>query len=166
MNMEVKSIITKAVPMFFLMLSANGQTPPPTGSVFKKIECNDSLWNRVYHSYRLEIIEKCKLVTGVVMEARFEADGDAHLLIKVDKGQEYLLNDMNYEKQKGLLVAEPVCATMIDNKNPEVECDGYVNDVYLPSVGEHIEIIGSFVLDTKHSWNEIHPVTSITPLSN
>src|SRR6185369_6318542 len=70
----------------------------------KEIDCDDSLWNRVYHSYRLEVIEKCKTVKGTIVEARFEADGDAHLLVKLDKGQESLLNAMNYEKQKGLLV--------------------------------------------------------------
>ncbi len=130
------------------------------------IQCDDSLWNRVYHSYRLQVLEKCKRVSGTVMKAKFEADGDAHLLIKVDSGQENLLNDMNYEKQQGYLVVEPVCATLIDEKNPEKECDGYINKVYLPQMGEHVEIIGTFVLDTKHSWNEIHPVTSITILKN
>ncbi len=122
-----------------------------TNTVEKKIQCDDSLWNRIYHSYRLEVIEKCKRVTGVVIDAKFEADGDA---------------TMNYEKQNGLLVVEVVCATLIDGKNAEKECNNYVNNVYLPRIGEHIEIIGSFVLDTKHSWNEIHPVTSIVSLKN
>jgi hypothetical protein len=144
----------------FFSLCSFGQT----NTTGKTIQCDDSLWNHIYKSYRLEIIEKCK--RGTVVEARFEADGDAHILLKVDKGQEYLLNDMNYEKQRGLLVIEPVCATLIDNKNPEVECEGFVNNVYLPRVDEHVEIIGSFVLDTKHSWNEIHPVTSIKPSKN
>lgn len=142
------------IGILFLSLNIYGQSGI-------KIQCDDSLWNQVYHSYRLKILEKCKLVTGIVVGARFEADGDAHILIKLDTLQENLLYPMNYEKQGGNLVAEPVCATLINEKNPKTECDGYVNNVYLPQLGEHVEIIGTYVLDTKHSWSEIHPVTSI-----
>lgn len=132
----------------------------------EKIQCDDSLWNRVYHSYRLQVIEKCKSITGIVAEAKFETDGDAHISIQLDSGQEYLLYPMNYEKQHGYLIVEPVCATLIDGKPAEEECIGYINKVYLPQIGEHVRVTGSYVLDTKHSWTEIHPVTSITPLKN
>jgi hypothetical protein len=159
-----KSIIQKSIIICFGICSFNSVYGQNSNAA--NIQCDDSLWNRVYHSYRLVVLEKCKRVTGLVVGAKFEADGDAHLQIKVDSGQENLLNAMNYEKQNGYLVVEPVCATLIDGKNPKSECDGYVNKVYLPQMGEHVEIIGSLVLDTKHSWNEIHPATSITPLKN
>jgi hypothetical protein len=150
------------IGLMFLMNSIFGQTNPKQ----KIFHCDDSLLNRVYHLYRLQVLEKCKRVTGVVAAAKFEPDGDAHLSIKLDSGQENLLYPMNFEKQHGYLIVEPVCATLIDGKDAEQECQGYVNKVYLPQIGDHVEIIGTYVLDTKHSWAEIHPVTSITPLIN
>ena len=130
------------------------------------IDCDDSLWNHVYHSYRLEVIEKCKRVTGTIIATRFEADVDVHILLKLDKGQENLLNEMNYESQDSCLVVEPICCSVVTQTSAKGICTGYVNDVYLPKVGEHVEVIGTFVLDTKHSWNEIHPVTRIAPMKN
>ncbi len=132
-------------------------------STLKIIQCNDSLWSHVYNPYRLEILQNCMEVTGIVFDAHFESDGDAHILIKLDVGQENLLYPMNYEKLGGYLVVEPICATLINGQNPKIECEGYTNNIYLPNIGEHVKVKGSYVFDTKHSWSEIHPVTSIEP---
>lgn len=37
---------------------------------------------------RLQILEKCKKVTGLVIETRFETNRNAHILIRLDKDQE------------------------------------------------------------------------------
>jgi hypothetical protein len=140
--------------------AAQGDTTPT------KIQCDDSLWNYVYKSYRLHVLEKCKRATGTVKAVSVEDDGDAHLLMKLDSGQEHLLNHFNYERQKGYLVVEVICVYKFGGKHPKIECDGQVNKIYIPAIGERVEVIGTFVLDTKHSWNEIHPVTSIKILKN
>jgi hypothetical protein len=41
-------------------------------------------------------------------------------------------------------------------------CNNFTNSVTIPSVGSHVQIVGSYVRDTNHAqWMEIHPVTSI-----
>jgi hypothetical protein len=74
---------------------------------------------------------KCKKVTGLVIETRFETNRNAHILIRLDKDQEKSLYPLDYEKQNGYLVVEPVCSTLIDGKNPENECNGFINNIYL-----------------------------------
>ena len=127
-----------------------------------EISCDDSLWNHVYMKYRLSIIEPCKKVTGVIVNTKKSKDGDVHILLNLDKGQEKLLNEYNIKKQEGCLAIEPVCVTKVYRFFVGKVCDGYINNVYLPLVGDHVEVIGSFVKDVQHGWNEIHPVTKIT----
>ena len=38
--------------------------------------CDPTLWNYVYHRQRLEILEECKTVEGVIDKVLNEADGD------------------------------------------------------------------------------------------
>ena len=41
-------------------------------------------------------------------------------------------------------------------------CQGYTNQIPVPSEGQHITITGPYVLDTDHyDWAEIHPVYSL-----
>lgn len=71
--------------------------------------CNDELWKHIYHSYRLKIISQCIKVTGTIEVIRIEKDGDDHILLRLDAGQENLINQKNISQQKGDLVLEPVC---------------------------------------------------------
>jgi hypothetical protein len=127
------------------------------------ISCDSSLWQHVYKAYRLEVIEECKTVTGTINLIRKEKDGDLHIQLKLDKGQGYLLNKKNKTRQKGCLVLEPVCIGKVTQQSALGYCDDYVNKVYIPEVGEHVRVTGSYVLDTEagHGWREIHPVTKI-----
>jgi hypothetical protein len=127
-----------------------------------QVTCDDTLWNHVYHSYRLQVIEKCKTVTGIILKVKQEKDGDSHILLELDPGQENLLNNKNYKKQKGCLVLEPVCISQATQEDSRSSCTGYINNVYIPQIGEHVQVTGSWVTDTHHGWNEIHPVTKIT----
>ena len=61
----------------------------------ENIPCDASLWQHVYHSYRLEVKEECKVVTGTIDFLRKEADGDYHIRLKLDSGQNNLLNEKN-----------------------------------------------------------------------
>jgi len=166
--MQMMKFRTLAIILLFLFIALfmTKCTSVHSYKTDTEIQCDESLLNRVYKLYRLQVIEKCKQVTGPVAAVRFEEDGDYHILLKLDSGQENLLNTFNYERQNGCLVVETVCAFLVNGKNPKAECDNYVNKVYLPSVGERVEVIGTYVVDTKHSWTEIHPATSITLLKN
>lgn len=52
----------------------------------------------------------CKTVTGVIEESSADEDGDQHMLLKLDAGQEELLTKKNTKKKQGDLVIEAVCA--------------------------------------------------------
>lgn len=127
--------------------------------------CDATLWNHIYNPTRLQVIKSCITVTGTVEVIRHEADGDQHVLIRLDPQFSNLVNSINISKQHGDLVIEPVC-----NSSPSQQdtidqgvCDGFNQDFNL-TIGEHISILGAYVLDTQHGWNELHPVTSITKL--
>ena len=124
-------------------------------------DCNQVLWKHVYDPDRLEVLDKCKTVTGVIEESNADPDGDQHMLLKLDKGQKDFLTKKNKSKKDGDLVVEVVCVNNISRKRAMGACTGYANNVMLPKIGEHVRVTGSFVLDTHNGWNEIHPVSKI-----
>ncbi|MFI5196822.1 MAG: T9SS type A sorting domain-containing protein, partial [Chitinophagales bacterium] len=124
-------------------------------------QCNASLWSHVYNSYRLQVNNSCMTVTGTVYSLIYEADGDIHIRLTVDSPYTNMLNSVNYSGQYGKLVCEPVCATTVTQADAVSSCAGFTNTVFIPAVGEHVHVTGSYVTDNDHGWNEIHPVTSI-----
>jgi hypothetical protein len=123
--------------------------------------CDPELWKRVYNPSRLEVLEQCKVATGVIDELDQNEDGDTHMLLKLDPGQEGLLVKRNIKKKNGDLVIEVVCANAITDKKAVEACKGYSSTVTLPSVGDHVTVTGTYVNDSHNGWTEIHPVTSI-----
>lgn len=123
--------------------------------------CDPELWKRVYNPSRLEVIEQCKEVTGVIDEIGKNEDGDTHMLIKLDPGQGDLLKKGNEKKKQGDLVAEVVCANEITAKKVKETCTGYTNNVQIPKVGDSVKVTGSYVVDSNNGWTEIHPVSKI-----
>ena len=127
-------------------------------------DCDSTLWNHVWDSWRLHVLKQCKVVTGVVDAMGADDDGDEHILLKLDPGQEGLVNKHNQQKKKGDLVVEVICANAINLKAAKKPCEGYINKVQLPSVGEHVKVTGSYVIDIHNGWKEIHPVSRIEEL--
>lgn len=125
------------------------------------IDCDTSYWQFVYNPERLQVIDKCKTVTGVIEESNVEEDGDQHLLLKLDNGQEGLLTKKNIKKKQGDLVIEAVCANKPNVKKVGTTCEGYINNIQIPKLGEHVKVTGSLVIDTHNGWSEIHPITKI-----
>ena len=123
--------------------------------------CDPGIWKHVYNPSRLKVIDKCITATGVITESHAEPDGDQHLLLKLDSGQENLLQRKNIKSKKGNLVIEAVCINNISEKKVGDACKGYVNHIKLPAVGSHVRVTGSLVLDTHNGWNEIHPISKI-----
>jgi hypothetical protein len=126
--------------------------------------CDKTKWNYVYDPGRLEIKDACKTVTGIIEERNADEDGDEHMLLRLDAGQEGLLTDRNMKKKNGDLVIEAVCINKITRKSAKGACKGYVNDVWLPPAGDHVRVTGSYVVDSHNGWTEIHPVSSIVKM--
>ncbi len=126
-----------------------------------RAQCDASLWAHVYHSYRLAMHDSCMTISGKVYSLIYEADGDIHIRVTVDSPFTYMLNSYNYSGQYGKLVCEPLCATTCTQADAIASCTGFTNHVFIPAVGEHVLVTGSYVTDNDHGWNEIHPVTSI-----
>jgi hypothetical protein len=97
----------------------------------------------VYHPQRLIVKSRCRVAIGVVHAVKFEEyDGDVHVDMRPDPGYEKLLSDGN-ARVGGNLVVEIV---------PQDR-----SRVAVPQEGARIEVVGPWVDDTQHGWNEIHP---------
>lgn len=123
--------------------------------------CDPGIWKYVYDATRLDVIDKCMTATGVIEESSANDDGDQHMLLKLDAGQENLLKKKNIKEKKGNLVIEAVCMNNITNPKVGGACNGYVNHVQLPKVGDHVKVTGSYVIDSHNGWAEIHPISKI-----
>lgn len=127
----------------------------------KSIDCDTTLWRYVYNPERLQIVDKCKTVTGIIEESNADEDGDQHMLLKLDKGQEDLLAKKNKKKKQGDLVIEAVCANKTTLKKVGDICNSYINKIQILKLGDHVKVTGSLVVDTHNGWTEIHPITKI-----
>lgn len=132
---------------------ASGQQPRLSAS------CDASLWTHVYNPSRLQVVNSCVAVTGVIEESSADDDGDQHFLLKLDPGQDGLLKKKNLKKKGGNLVVEIVCANRVRLKKARAACAGYENHIAIPAVGAHVRVTGSYVVDTHNKWTEIHPVS-------
>jgi hypothetical protein len=129
-------------------------------------QCDQSLWNHVYHEDRLSINDICMTVSGTIVNRTPEPDGDIHLRVKLDPQFTNLLTPSNYAHQHGYLVVEPMCQRSPTYPPAIPFCNNYRQNIIIPSDGTHVTITGSYVLDEEHEgWAEIHPVSSIVPSS-
>jgi hypothetical protein len=127
--------------------------------------CDQSLWNHIYNPTRLQVVDNCKSVTGVIESKRVEKDGDYHIRVKLDPQFSNLINSANIQNQFGDLVVEPICVNKVTQADAISACQNFHQNISIPPIGSHVNIIGSYVLDKEHgSWAELHPVTSITTI--
>jgi hypothetical protein len=97
----------------------------------------------VYHPQRLKVKSRCRVAVGSVEQVEFEQyDGDVHIELRLDRGQESLLAKGN-DQVGGTLIVEIVPWDR--------------SRVRVPEVGARVEVVGPWVDDTAHGWNEIHP---------
>jgi hypothetical protein len=97
----------------------------------------------VYHPERLKVKARCAAATGTIEEVRFEQyDGDVHLELRLDRAQSSLLARGN-DHVGGTLIVEIIPWDR--------------SRVRVPEVGQRVEVVGPWVDDTAHGWNEIHP---------
>src|SRR6266852_7220537 len=107
--------------------------------------CDISLWAHVYHGRflnaedRLQVINPCLTVSGTVVNARREADGDWHVQLDLDPEFSSLVNQVNLERQQGYLVLEPMCSnpvTQIDTLEEGV-CDDFHQTIFATDLIGH-----------------------------
>ena len=123
-----------------------------------------TLMKHVYNPARLVEQKGCVTVTGVIVKKLKEADGDFHVRLKLDPGQDAdLINDRNKKAQGGNLVFEPICINKVTQKSAKAACKKFHQIISLPNKGDHVEVTGIHILDQEggHGWLEIHPVTKI-----
>jgi hypothetical protein len=158
-----------------------GPVPPPPlppvpgvpGSP-SMVGCGDGLWAHVYHPTRLNVIQDCVTVTGVMVDAtvhepihqpdgvRHEPDGDTHGWLKVDPKFSNMINAGNTSAEGGNLVFEIVCHFPITQSDAKPACAGFADHTKLPPINSHVAITGTWVVEKNHAqWFEIHPVSSI-----
>jgi len=95
----------------------------------------------VYHPSRLRVKSRCRVVVGTVSKVAFEPyDGDVHIDLRPDDRS--LLADGNDRVGDNLVVE------LIPFDRARVA---------VPSEGTRIEVVGPWVADDQHGWNEIHP---------
>ncbi|HLC11188.1 MAG TPA: hypothetical protein VJL56_05015 [Candidatus Bathyarchaeia archaeon] len=153
-------IVTATVLLFaapMLLQTRSGSSSQPG--------CNSETLNHVYSPDRLQVHNSCQTVTGTVMRILQERDGDTHIRLQLDPQYTGLLNDYNMQDQKGTLILEIVCAySYIPQQDAVSACQGYTNQVPIPNVGQHVSVVGQYVTDLDHGWNEIHPVYSVATI--
>ena len=134
--------------------------------------CDASLWAHVYHGRfpiaedRLQVINPCLTVSGIIVKARPEKDGDWHIQLDLDPEYQSLVNQANLDKQHGHLVLEPICSKSVSQKDTIAEgvCDGFSQTIFTRDLlGKRVTATGAYVIDREHGWMELHPVTSIVP---
>jgi len=113
----------------------------------------------VYSPDRLKVISDCIHVTGYVDDVRKEADGDLHILLKLDPEYANLLKPANVN-ELGDLVVEPVCVNTPTQADAIDDCKNDPDPLQtLPFKGQYIWMEGRYVTDTDHGgWAEIHPL--------
>lgn len=101
----------------------------------------------VYHPQRLRVIDPCRAVKGEVTVLHREEDGDLHFDLDLGRRDRNLLAAANLSRQHGDLVVEFMPRDR-----------GHLPE---PRVGDRVSLVGAFVEDLDHAWNEIHPVWQV-----
>jgi hypothetical protein len=133
------------------------QAPPPTtpsapspSIAVGEPACppSDKTLAGVYHPERLVVMDPCRRASGHVVASRREEDGDLHLNVVPDPSYKDLLGPGNFSQIGGSLVVELMPRDR-----------GFLPD---PAVGDQISVLGAWVIDKDHGWNELHPVWSVS----
>ena len=115
----------------------------------------------VYHPDRLELVNPCMTLSGVIDRRTGEADGDYHIRLHLDPEFAALVNGVNVSAEGGDLVAEPVCERPVTQEDAKAACQGVPPAVVIPPTHSHVFVTGAYVRDTVHGWMELHPVWEI-----
>ena len=71
----------------------------------------------IYNPQRLQIVDPCKSISGVIESTTVERDGDYHIRLKPDPEFANLVNSANINEQLGYLVVEPICQNLVSQQD-------------------------------------------------
>jgi hypothetical protein len=125
-------------------------------------ECNASLWSHVYDPGRLKVIDVCRTVTGYITDHHANEDGDVDVRLALDPPYAGLVNAGNVAGLNGHLQTEAICQAPVSAPEAAPACRNFSGTVRVPADGTHVQVTGSYVLDTHHGWREIHPISVLT----
>jgi hypothetical protein len=156
----------------------------PDSSPFKSDQCipSGSLEKFVPNPFMKDlnttrfIVGNCVTVTGTVTWTHYiNTDGDANFNVKLDSKYSSLLTPVNMHspKLKGALHIEVVCQGKNTSTDPvkknqckDPKYDGPDFKNVLPTVGQHVEVTGIYVIDVREGGHaELHPAYHIKWIS-
>jgi hypothetical protein len=153
-------------------LASCGEAPSPTAAIDSQIAqfaqvtggpaCAPTDQDQyVYDPRRLQVVQACIRVSGIVDALEMETDGDTVIHLHLDPQFQNLLRPANLTDERGDLVVELICMSQPVQPNAMVLCDGDP-DPYagpIPSSGAHVWMEGRYVLDLHHGGHsELHPL--------
>src|SRR6266566_811563 len=110
----------------------------PSCNAQSNLPCDTSLWNKIYKSGRLVVKEECKTVKGIIVSKKNEPDGDIHIKLKLDPGQNIILTKTNYSELDSCIIIEPICVNKVFQPGAIRSCNGYINQIVIPVIGQHV----------------------------
>ena len=143
--------------------SASLPEPPASPGVasYPAVGCTPTDQDRyVYNPDRLVVKARCLRVSGVIDAIRQEADGDLHILLRLDAPYQRYLTPANQGQELGDLVVEPVCVHPVSQADAIAPCAADPDPIQnLPHTGMRVWMEGRYVLDMGHGgWAELHPL--------
>jgi hypothetical protein len=111
----------------------------------------DQAMNGVWGPGRLGVLNTCQQASGTVLKAEPELDGDLDLYVDLDSQYDKLAGsttELNALHEWG---AGDVLVELMPR-------DG--GSLPAPSEGDHLDLMGAWVNDGNHGYNEIHPTWS------
>ena len=156
------SLLGLPIALLALVPACGGSSASPTAAAVQP-QCDPSLWNNVYDPTRLKVMASCMTITGTIINQHTSDDGDIDMEFALDPPFANLLNSGNVAKLSGNLNIEAICQASIQPDTPQAvpACHGLPRLLTLPPVGAHVQVTGTYVLDTNHGWMEIHPISVI-----
>jgi hypothetical protein len=138
---------------------------PPASAVSAPVAACGDPTAHVYHPRRLQLVDPCRTVTGVITGIRLEPDGDYHIRLRLDPPFVDMLRPANHSLQRGDLVLEPICQHPVTQADAIQACQGAgVPPIPIPPVGTHVSATGAYVLDLQHQGlAELHPLFEMHP---
>ena len=143
--------------------SASLPEPPASPGVasYPAVGCTPTDQDRyVYNPDRLVVKARCLRVSGVIDAVRQEADGDLHILLRLDAPYQRYLTPANQGQELGDLVVEPICVHPVSQADAIDSCAANPDPLQdLPHTGMRVWMEGRYVLDLGHGgWAELHPL--------
>jgi hypothetical protein len=114
-----------------------------------------------------QVVDPCITITGIITKIGQNPDGYTHVLLTSDPQFMQYVNKVNVKQLNGNLMVEAVCFNHIKHKMTDAiaACQNYQSNVVIPPLHSHVQITGSYVIDTETGgWAEIHPVSSISSI--